>query len=124
MSWNYSEKNTDWMRNWPDTSPSEVDLNDLPGADGRPHAVILWPAEYIRPFAGVLAPAYDRDRPLTGSRKRKYHAEFTEAERGAISRLHSKAWGWEMRTGYPQHIQMSGATFNLLRRAANFFASL
>lgn len=58
------------------------------------------------------------------SRRRKYHENFTEDERATISRYYNKYYGWTMRTGIPAEVKMKIETYNLLKRAGDFFATV
>ena len=63
-------------------------------------------------------------RTASGSKRRKYHAEFTVAERKTISRYHTQYREWMFGRGLPDHIYFrSPMTVHLLKRAARFFAT-
>jgi hypothetical protein len=59
-----------------------------------------------------------------GRGKRLYLQTFTDAERKTISAYHGRLWNWTMRRGFPDEVIMSLATYELMNRAANFFASI
>jgi hypothetical protein len=64
-------------------------------------------------------------RSASGSKRRKYHAAFTEAERKTISKYHTQFRQWYLVTGPPEHIDFrQHATVALLRRAIEFFATV
>lgn len=64
------------------------------------------------------------DKRLHGSKRRKYHAAFTEKERATIARWQTKFSDWYLRSGTPTRVMMKLETFDLLRRAVHFFASV
>lgn len=60
-----------------------------------------------------------------GSKRRKYHEAFTEAERKIISRYHTQFHRWHLVSGVPDHIYFrKPATVDLLKRAIQFFAEV
>jgi len=59
-----------------------------------------------------------------GSKRRKYLAEFNEAERRLIHDYYNKYYAWTMRTGLPEGVTMSPDTYNILKRAGDFFATV
>lgn len=60
-----------------------------------------------------------------GSRRRSYRQEFTEEERAKLTWLYNnRLYGWCLRTGVPEEVVMSRETFQLIQRAAGFFALL
>jgi hypothetical protein len=58
----------------------------------------------------------------SGSRRRRYHEMFTEAERRLIGRYHTVFRRWHLQTGTPAHHVMRLTTHALLVRAISFFA--
>lgn len=60
----------------------------------------------------------------TGTRRRRWTAEFTEAERRACAKIKSQAHKWYLTTGIPDEVQMTLGTFELWNRLGNFCASL
>ena len=93
----------------------------LAGARRQPRVAIFWPSEWIKPHSGVLVFGYHHAKE--GRVKRAYLHEFDSQERTAIAKLYNRAWQWEMRTGHPDRIKISLKTYDLLVRAAGFFAS-
>ena len=76
---------------------------------------------------GCLVEMWDNvvGRHASGSKRRKYHTEFTEAERKIISRWYKKFYRWELVTGVPEHIDFrKPETVSLLKRAIHFFATV
>ena len=90
--------------------------------DDRVGLVIEWPRSAITPYTGVLVEMWDKRS--SGRARRRWLSEFTEGERKTIGRLYRSAYDWVLRTGHPDRVQMSGANYALLVRAANFFGSL
>ena len=72
---------------------------------------------------GVIVESWDRVGRC-GSKRRRYNAAFTEAERRVLGKYHQKFYKWEMRTGTPRRVAMRLATLRLLQRACEFFASI
>lgn len=70
----------------------------------------------------VVVEAWEKKRD--GSRKRRYLAEFTEAERVVIGRWHTRFEKWYLRTGTPRRVQLRLSTLTLLQRAVNFFGGI
>lgn len=64
------------------------------------------------------------DHKNYGRGKRSYKQLFTEKERRQIARWYKHIYNWYLRTGLPRRFTMSLETFNLLDRAANFFATI
>jgi hypothetical protein len=60
----------------------------------------------------------------SGSKNRKYKQEFTELERKKLGTWHNRFYGWEMRTGMPDWVELTMEEFRLLQRAGEFFASV
>ncbi len=60
----------------------------------------------------------------TGKRKRRWMAEFTEAEREAAKRIFSKSHAMLLTSGVPDSMVMSLKTLALWQKIANFCASL
>lgn len=61
----------------------------------------------------------------SGSKRRKYHEEFTEKERKIISWYHTKFYRWYLVKGTPAyHIFRKASTITLLERAVQFFAGI
>lgn len=61
----------------------------------------------------------------SGSKKRKYLAEFTLAERKILSKYNQKFYRWYLVTGPPAYFMFGKvSTIALIQRAANFFASI
>lgn len=115
--------NSNWRDLNPDHSQGYEDLDEPEhNSPTRPSVVILWPGNTIARFTGVIVESWEHKN--YGRGKRAYHAEFTEPERKKLIKLHTRAYGWVLRTGHPNKIMMTQSTFNLLQRAANFFASI
>jgi hypothetical protein len=61
----------------------------------------------------------------SGSKRRKYHAEFTENERRTIARYKDKFYRWYLVKGTPASFTFGKIeTYHLLQRACNFFATV
>ena len=60
----------------------------------------------------------------TGKRRRRWVAEFTEAERKACYKLKSQAHRWYLSSGVPDEVTMSLSTLGLWKKLADFCASL
>jgi len=76
---------------------------------------------------GVMVEMWDKvvGSGSCGSKRRKYHAEFTEAERKIISSWHAKFRKWHLVSGLPDHVYFrKTGTVDLLRRAIHFFATM
>lgn len=58
------------------------------------------------------------------SRRRKYNEAFTEDERKTITSYYNKYYGWTQRTGIPAEVKMKISTYELLKRAGDFFATV
>ena len=64
-------------------------------------------------------------RSASGSKRRKYHETFTEAERKIISKWHTQFHRWHLVSGVPDHIYFQKPkTVDLLQRAIAFFATV
>lgn len=96
---------------------SELEVVDEPKA----FVCFAWPAEMITPHAAVMVECWDHKR--YGRVKRAYLKEFTDAERAALGKLHTRAWRWIMQRGTPDRVIMSARNYTLLTRAASFFAT-
>ena len=71
----------------------------------------------------VIVEMWDHKR--YGRGKREYNETFTEKERKVIGKYHTYLYDWYLRTGIPASgVKMSLTTYDLLCRAANFFAGL
>ena len=72
----------------------------------------------------VIVEGWDR-LGRSGSRRRRYNAEFDEKERATIARYYPIVYKWYLVKGYPQGgALMHYKTWHLLCRAADFFASI
>lgn len=60
----------------------------------------------------------------TGKRRRRWAAEFTEAERAACSKLKAQAYKWHLTTGVPDEVTMRLSTMALWKKLEAFCASL
>lgn len=60
----------------------------------------------------------------TGRRRRRWRAEFTEAERKACSRLKAQAYGWYLRSGIPDEVTMTAGTLALWKKLEAFCGSI
>ena len=60
----------------------------------------------------------------TMKRRRRWAAEFTEAERKACSKLKAQAHKWHLSTGVPDELTISPDTLDLWQKLAAFCASL
>lgn len=63
-------------------------------------------------------------RSAGGRMKRAWLSQFTEPERKIISRYHTVFYRWHLVTGTPERIAMRLNTWELLKRAVNFFATI
>lgn len=89
--------------------------------------MLMIPGQDVRAWGCVVVEAWDKVVPVgsrSGSKNRRYKAEFNEQERAKLSTWHTKFYGWEMRTGYPDEVGMAVDTLALLKRAGDFFASI
>ena len=76
---------------------------------------------------GCMVEVWDHvvGRGASGSKRRKYHAAFTEAERRTISQYHTQFYKWYSVTEPPDHIYFrKSVTVDLLKRAIEFFATV
>ena len=96
---------------------SELEIIDTPKA----FVCLAWPASMITPHAAVLVECWHHKE--YGRVKRAYVAEFTDTERVALGKIHTRAWNWIMRRGTPDRVIMSCRNYTLLVRAASFFAT-
>lgn len=60
----------------------------------------------------------------TGRRRRRWLAEFTEAERETASRLFKLSHTWYLVKGVPDEVRMHHSTYALWLKLADFCASL
>lgn len=60
----------------------------------------------------------------SGSKRRRYNDEFTEAERKLIARYYKRFYRWYLVTGTPKRVMLNLNTLHLLQRAVNFFACI
>lgn len=60
----------------------------------------------------------------TGTRRRRWAAEFTESERNACYKLRAQAHRWYLSTGIPDEVTMALSTMNLWQKLGAFCASL
>lgn len=60
----------------------------------------------------------------TGRRRRRWAAEFTEAEREAARKLFSQSHDWLLSRGVPDEVRMWPSTFALWQKLGAFCASL
>jgi len=75
------------------------------------------------PYA-VIVENWDKVKS-SGSKRRKYLAEFSESERKRLSDLYRKYfYNWYLRTGVPKTFTCRPETLELAQRAGNFFASV
>jgi hypothetical protein len=78
--------------------------------------------DYIAQFQ-VIVECYDHKK--YGRGKREWMKTFTESERKLISSYYGKLYNWFMKRGIPyEGVEMKLSTYNLLCRAADFFASI
>ena len=59
----------------------------------------------------------------TGTGKRKFKAEFNSKERELIEVYYKIFYRWYRQTGIPNNHKMSIQTYNLMKRACNFFGT-
>lgn len=61
----------------------------------------------------------------SGSKKRRWLAEFTEPERKYLSAMYKHFYRWYLVTGYPEYfIFRDIKNIDLIQRATNFFAAI
>lgn len=70
----------------------------------------------------VIVESWEKRR--FGRGKRKWMAEFTEAERQTIAKYQTKFYRWYLVTGKPDRVMIRLKTLHLLQRAVAFFASI
>ena len=64
-------------------------------------------------------------REASGSKRRKYEAEFTEHERKVLYSHHALFYRWIISAGFPKrHTFRKMETIELIKRAGSFFASV
>lgn len=91
----------------------------------RIRIVVMFSGEKIRPFSAIIVEGWGKvvtPGSRSGSKNRKWCAEFTEHERKLLRRWHTKMWVWEIYFGHPVEIGMTLSTYALIERAVNFFA--
>jgi hypothetical protein len=71
----------------------------------------------------VIVEAWDKLK-RSGSKRRRYHLEFTATERKLISSYYRKFYRWYLVTGTPDKVMVSLKTVELLNRAVNFFSEV
>ena len=76
--------------------------------------------------SAVLVEMYNRVIS-TGTGKRKFNESFTESEQEQIKRFYKLFYGWHFLriggTGIPKTHQMTIVTYELMKRAINFFGT-
>ena len=60
----------------------------------------------------------------TGTRKRRWEAEFSPAERRAADRLIRQAQTWTLKRGASASVKMPGVVYDLWQKLGDFCASL
>ena len=61
----------------------------------------------------------------SGSKRRKYQAEFSDRERRVLASFHATFWKWTQVVGFPNdYMFRKMETIYLIRRAAVFFAGV
>ncbi len=104
----------------PSLSSREDDEKPMDGAEVR--LIAKFGPAYISPLFVIVE---NYGHKSFGRGKREYLANFTEAERKIISRWYGILYDYHLRTGIPINgVAMSLETLELLRRAANFFATI
>lgn len=71
----------------------------------------------------VIVEAWDRVGRC-GSKRRKYNAAFTEAERRLLTAYHGRFYRWYLVSGSPRRVACRLKTLQMLKRAVDFFASI
>lgn len=94
---------------------------DVSDSDRPVRLITQFRGDTIARYTGVLVECWHHKN--YGRVKRAYLAEFDEQERAKLAKLYTKSYAWVMRSGHPDYISMKFETYNLLIRAANFFAS-
>lgn len=86
--------------------------------------VVLSREEIARlPYALICETRYGA-RWNTTSRKRRWTAEFTEAERKAATRIFTQCHTWYLVKGIPDEIKMSLSTYQLWNKLAGFCCTI
>ena len=80
-----------------------------------PHDEILLTIPYAEICTTRETTAWD-----SRERKRRWHAEFTEAEREKCGKLFALAHSWYLVKGVPETVDMSLETFALCNKLASF----
>lgn len=108
--------------------PFYVDPESLPNAGETRMAILMVvSSDDMHALGGVVVETWHHvvGKESAGSKRRKYIATFTEKERKKIGSWKALYWKWELRSGYPyEGVTMTVGTYNLLRRAADFFATV
>ena len=71
----------------------------------------------------VIVEAWEKVKE-SGSKRRKFLAEFTETERRVLGQLYPRFYKWYLVTGFPQEAFLKVRHVTLIQRAVNFFASI
>ena len=71
----------------------------------------------------VIVESWDKVKE-SGSKRRRYLAEFDEKERKALSALYPIFYRWYLVTGLPEQKAFTFKTIALINKAANFFAGV
>ena len=108
--------------------PFYVDPESLPNANETTMKLLMIvSSDDMAKLGNVVVEVWDHvvGSGAAGSKRRAYRKEFTEAERKKIGSWKALYWKWYLRSGYPyKGVTMTVATYNLLRRAADFFATV
>lgn len=72
----------------------------------------------------LICEARDGCRWNTGRRRQRWQEQFSKQERDSCSRLFNLARRWYLGTGAPNVVRMSGETFALWMKLAQFCAEL
>lgn len=76
---------------------------------------------------GCLVEMWDHvvGRGSSGSKRRKYHEEFTPQERAYIAKWYPKFYNWYCGSGLPDYVTFQKIrNVHLLQRAIHFFATV
>ena len=78
--------------------------------------------ELVALQTGVIVEMFPR--VTAGSARRKFQAEFTEAEQERAKGIYRMSHNWHLRSGIPQELQMPFEKYEFIKRLADFCAAL
>lgn len=99
-----------------------VDFEDSAHLDdgGEVKIMAMFSGRHLQRYSGVIVEMWDRRKH--GRQRRAFLTEFDDKERAALGRWYRKMYGWHMRTGHPQRVQMSMKSHDLIVRCANLMS--